>query len=203
MNTNSVSFSDWLVSREALLEKEKAATKIGDELAKARQDMPMVKVEKDYRFVTERGEASLSDLFSDTSQLIVYHFMFGEGWESTCEGCTAWADAFNGTTSGFKNADANLIAISNAPLDQLVKEKLRRNWRFDWVSAYGSDFGVDFYASAESVETASTKVGNQEVFFDRGENHAISFFYKDESGQVFLTYNCFNRGVEPMNGSFA
>ena len=203
INLNTTTFDEWVVARDELLQKEKELTKLRDELAKERQALPVVPIEKDYRFLTESGDQGLADLFGDHSQLLVYHFMYGEGWTMTCDGCTAWANALNGTTTSFSGADAKLVVCSNAPLDQLLEEKQRRGWDFEWVSDYGSDFGVDFYSSAENPEVKSKSVGQQTVYFDRGENHAISAFYKDETGRVYLTYSCFNRGVEPMNGAFA
>ncbi len=202
-NYQSVNFDEWLAARDQLLQKEKELTKLRDELSQERQALPMLQIEKDYEFVTEDGAQSLSELFGEFNQLLIYHFMFGEGWQATCDGCTQWANSFDGTTQNYAAADARLIAVSNAPLDQLLAEKARRGWRFDWVSCAGSEFGFDFYSSAENPEVKSKQVGAQEVSFDRGENHAISALYKDAEGKIFLTYSCFNRGVEPMNGSFA
>ena len=174
-----------------------------DELAKQRQALPMVAIEKNYTLITESGEKSRAELFEGYSQRLIYHFMFGEGWSATCDGWTAWDNALNGATQSFSGADAKLLVYSNAPLSQLLAEKSRRGWLFAWVSDHGSDFGVEFFSLAESPDVTTKSVGNQTVHFDQGENHAISSFCKEDTGQVYLTYSCFNRGVEPMNGSCA
>lgn len=202
-NMQTANLEQWLEAREALLEKEKAYTKMRDELSAQRQALPMLKVDKEYVFKTEQGDKSLPELFKERSQLLMYHFMYGDGWQATCIGCTQWAMSIDGTTQNYGNADARFLVVSNAPLEQLLEEKARRGWKFDWVSCFGTDFGMDFYSSAETPDVKSKQFGSQEVSFDRGENHGITSFYKDESDQVYLTYSCYNRGVEPMNGSFA
>lgn len=203
MTNKSVSYEEWLIARDALLVKEKALMRQMDEVAVERQALPRVQVEKAYTFVSESGECSLKSLFQDKSQLIVYHFMFGDDWDNTCGGCTEWANAFNGTTDKFAAADARLIAISSASIEKLNAEKQRRGWSFDWLSYGGGDFGVDFHGSSFDLSEESRQVGDQTVHFDRGENHGISVFEKDEAGVIYLTYSCFNRGVEPMNGAFS
>tara|TARA_R110002073_G_scaffold32434_5_gene98283 strand:+ start:326 stop:970 length:645 start_codon:yes stop_codon:yes gene_type:complete len=203
MTNNSVSYNEWLEARDTLLAKEKALTRHYDALAAERQALPVVRVEKPYLFSSDSGECSLADLFEDVSQLIVYHFMFGEDWDATCSGCTQWANAFNGTTEKFASADARLVAVSSASIEKITAEKLKRGWTFEWYSQGNSDFGVDFHVSSHDPTEKSRTVGGQTVNFDRGENHGISVFKKDEAGNIYLTYSCFNRGVEPMNGAFA
>lgn len=196
----------WLEARAALLEKEKAFTRARAELAAERRSLPWVKVEKDYRFQTEQGEQSLADLFLDRSQLAIYHLMFGPGWSAPCPGCTQWANALNGTTGAFKQADARLIAVSRAPLDEMLPHKERLHWRFPWVSSFGSEFNYDFHASAVDTSGPSeARIGGGEgelVGFDRGENHGVSVFCRDEAGTLYHTYSAYNRGIEELNGAF-
>lgn len=202
MKNRVVSREEWLEARSELLVREKAHTRERDRLSEARRALPWVRIEQDYSLMSAEGPKTLSELFLDRSQLIVYHFMFGADWQTPCIGCTAWAEAFNGTTGRFEQADAKLIAVSSAPIEKLLAEQEKRGWRFEWVSSAESDFGIDFHASTDDPNEASRKVGVEEVFFDRGENHGISVFFKDDERQVFHTYSCYNRGVEPMNGAF-
>lgn len=195
------SYEEWLKEREALLVREKAWTVERDEISKQRQALPAVKIEKQYTLESIHGPQSLLQLFEDQSQLIVYHFMFGADWQSTCVGCTSWAEAFDGTTEKFAKVDARLIAVSTAPPEKLEAEKQKRGWRFDWYSQQGSDFGVDFHASSLTGEE-TRQVGNQLIEFDRGENHAITVFQRN-GDDIYMTYNTLNRGVEPMNGAYA
>lgn len=197
-----VSREEWLAKREALLKLEKAHTQERERIAKLRQALPWVKVEKDYRFQNAQGELSLVDLFADRSQLVIYHLMFGTGWDAPCIGCSQWADALSGTTHQFKHADARVICVSRAPVAQLQPVQAERHWRFTWVSSLGSDFNLDYYASSDDLsEGYKTKAGSQTVGFDRGENHGVSVFAKNDANEVFHTYSNYNRGIEELNGS--
>jgi predicted dithiol-disulfide oxidoreductase (DUF899 family) len=135
---------EWLKARLDLLETEKKLTRQSDEVALARQQLPWVKVEKDYCFATEEGEASLKDLFRGRSQLLVYHFMFGRDYTAGCPSCSAIADGFNGFWPHLANHDVMLWAISRAPLDKLSAYRRRMGWTFPWASSGGSDFNLDF-----------------------------------------------------------
>jgi|TARA_Y100000310_G_C20457776_1_gene703873 predicted dithiol-disulfide oxidoreductase (DUF899 family) len=196
-----VSREEWLAARHELLVKEKAHTRERDRLSAARRDLPWVRVEKDYLLMSADGPMTLHEFFLDRSQLIVYHFMFGADWDAPCPGCTAWAEAFNGTTTRFKQADARLIAVSRAPIEKLTGEQEKRGWTFTWVSSCDSDFGIDFHVSSQDPDEASRAVGSEVVHFDRGENHGISVFFKNDEGELFHTYSCYNRGIESMNGA--
>ena len=206
MLNDIVSRERWLEVRAELLSEEKRHTRERERLAKQRQQLPWVKLEKPYTFDGANGEVTLSELFADRSQLIVYHLMFGPDWEVPCDGCTSWANAFNGTTYLFARADARLIAVSRAPYDKLAAQSARNGWRFTWVSSFRSDFNLDFYASSDDLSSESSKTigreGGERVWFDRGENHGVSVFMKDEGGDLFHTYSTYNRGIEAMNGAF-
>src|ERR1700758_2348527 len=142
----------WLAARLELLDAEKALTRQGDELAQRRQELPWVRVDKDYRFDTDEGKASLADLFRGRSQLLVYHFMFGPDYKAGCPSCSAIADGFNEVTVHLANHDVMLTAISRAPLAKLQAYKRRMGWTFPWASSGGSDFNADFNVSFTEVE---------------------------------------------------
>jgi predicted dithiol-disulfide oxidoreductase (DUF899 family) len=135
---------EWLAARIGLLSAEKELTRKSDELAQRRQDLPWVKIDKAYRFDTDKGPAMLADLFEGRSQLMVYHFMFGPDYKAGCPSCSAIADGFNGIAIHLANHDVNLVAVSRAPLDKLQEYKWRMGWTFPWASSAPSDFNADF-----------------------------------------------------------
>jgi predicted dithiol-disulfide oxidoreductase (DUF899 family) len=135
---------DWLAARLELLDAEKALTRRGDELARQRQELPWVRIDKAYRFETKEGNASLSDLFRGRSQLLMYHFMFGPDYTAGCPACSAIADGFNGFAVHLANHDVMLWAISRAPFEKLHAYRQRMGWTFPWASSVGSDFNGDF-----------------------------------------------------------
>ena len=134
----------WLSARKKLLVAEKAHTRRGDELARMRQELPWVRVEKDYVFDTEEGKASLADLFRGNSQLLIYHFMFGPDYTAGCPSCSSIADGFNGVAVHLANHDVTLGAVSRAPLAKLRAFKKRMGWSFPWASSFKNDFNYDF-----------------------------------------------------------
>src|SRR6266481_855015 len=130
---------EWLAARLELLEAEKALTRHSDELARRRQELPWVRIEKEYRFETDEGTASL-DLFRGRSQLLIYHFMFGPEYTAGCPSCSAIADGFNGSVVHLTNHDVTLCAVSRAPLAKLQAYKERMGWTFPWASSFSGDF---------------------------------------------------------------
>ena len=139
-----VSRAEWLSARLELLEAEKELTRRSDELAQRRQELPWVRIDKEYRFETDEGSASLADLFKGSSQLLVYHFMFGPDYKAGCPSCSAIADGFDGFVVHLANHDVTLSAVSRAPLAKLQAYKRRMGWTFPWASSLGSDFNFDF-----------------------------------------------------------
>lgn len=135
---------EWRTARLQLLEAEKELTRKSDELARRRQALPWVPVERQYRFETEAGERSLRELFGGRSQLLVYHFMFGPDYEAGCPSCSAIADGFDGIAAHLANHDVSLWAVSRAPLERLIGYRRRMGWRFSWASSIGTEFNVDF-----------------------------------------------------------
>jgi predicted dithiol-disulfide oxidoreductase (DUF899 family) len=146
---------EWLAARVELLEAEKEHTRRGDELARQRQELPWVRVEKDYEFQTDDGSASLADLFRGRSQLLVYHFMFGPDYTAGCPACSAIADGFNGSAVHLANHDVTLMAISRAPIESIQAYKKRMGWGFPWASSLGSDFNYDFHVSSTEEQQRS------------------------------------------------
>ena len=147
--------AEWLAARLELLEAEKELTRRGDEVAHQRQALPWVRVEKDYRFDTDTGTASLADLFRGRSQLIVYHFMFGPDYAAGCPSCSSIADGFNGFVVHLENHDVSMFAVSRAPLAKLEAYKQRMGWTFPWASSLGDNFNFDFSVAFTELEQRS------------------------------------------------
>src|SRR5437762_3890481 len=143
---------EWLKARLELLEAEKAHTRAGDELARRRQQLPWVRVEKNYEFDTDEGRASLADLFRGRSQLLVYHFMFGPDYTAGCPSCSAIADGFNGFATHLANHDVMLWAVSRAPVEKLRAFKQRMGWSFPWASSDDNGFNSDFHVYANEEQ---------------------------------------------------
>src|SRR5256714_3070406 len=147
MNHKTGTREEWLKARRDLRAAEKDHTRRGDELAKRRQELLWVRIDKDYRFDTDDGNASLADLFRGRSQLLIYHFMFGPDYSAGCPACSAIADGFNGIAVHLANHDVMLWVVSRAPLAQLQGYKQQMGWTFPWASSYGTDFNYDFNSS--------------------------------------------------------
>src|SRR5689334_5033810 len=147
MEHQIASRDDWLQARIKLLKDEKELTHRSDELARRRQELPWVRVDKQYRFDTDEGAAALQDLFRGRSQLLVYHFMFGPYYKAGCPSCSAIADGFDGFAVHLANHDVMLWAVSQAPLAKLDAFKRRMGWTFPWASSQGSEFNFDFNVS--------------------------------------------------------
>ena len=141
---NTGTRKEWLAARHELLHAEKELTQRCDELARKLQELPWVRIDKEYRFETDPGSASLVDLFKGRSQLLVYHFMFGPDYTAGCMTCSSIADGFNGIAVHLANHDVMLWAISRAPLAKLQAYRRRMGWTFPWASSFGGDFNVDF-----------------------------------------------------------
>jgi len=135
---------EWRAARLELLEAEKNLTRQGDEVTRRRMELPWVRIDKEYRFETAEGSASLADLFRGRSQLLMYHFMFGPDYTAGCPACSSIADGFNGFAVHLANHDVMLWAVSRAPLEKLEGYRRRMGWTFPWASSFGSDFNRDF-----------------------------------------------------------
>ncbi len=148
MNTHKTGTrEEWLEARLKLLEAEKELTRRSDEVARMRQELPWVRIDKDYRFDTEDGRVPFADLFKGRSQLLVYHFMFGPDYKAGCPSCSSIADSFNGVAIHLAHHDVMFSAVSRAPFDKLQQYKQRMGWTFPWASSFDSDFNYDFQAT--------------------------------------------------------
>jgi predicted dithiol-disulfide oxidoreductase (DUF899 family) len=146
---------EWAAAVKELHEREQELGKLDEELAKQRQELPWVPVEKEYTFDTEEGKKTLLELFDGRSQLLIYHLMFGPTYEAACPGCTGLADGFDGALVHLNNRDVTLMAISRAPIEKLQPYKRRMGWRFPYVSSFGSDFSFDFDFAATEEQMAT------------------------------------------------
>jgi predicted dithiol-disulfide oxidoreductase (DUF899 family) len=198
---------EWLSARRDLLEAEKEHMRRGDELARRRQELPWVPVEKEYVFETDDGTKTLADLFNGRSQLLVYHFMFGFGYRVDdenpgCTGCSLIADHFDGVIPHLNGHDVTLVAESIAPLDQLDAYAKRMGWRFPWVSSLGSDFKYDFGA-AFTVEQQRNGADYNFRHVDQPppQREGMSAFAIDD-GVVHHTYSTYDRGTEQLMGTY-
>jgi len=144
MEHQTTNRDQWLGARLELLKQEKELTRLSDQVAQRRQELPWVRIEKQYRFDTDDGAASLAQLFRGRSQLLIYHFMFGPDYTGGCPSCSSIADGFNGVYVHLANHDVMLWAVSRAPLAKLQAYKRRMGWTFPWASSFGGDFNADF-----------------------------------------------------------
>jgi len=193
-----VSPEQWLKARRELLREEKEFTRLQDRLNARRRALPWVRVDKPYTFDSPNGPVSLADLFAGRSQLIVQHFMLGPGWEQGCKSCSFMMDHFAPTVVHLAARDVSFVAISRAPLAEILPFKKRMGWSVNWVSSHGTDFNRDFHVSFTEEE-----LGGGEVYYNYGmrafpveEAPGISVFAKDAAGNVHHTYSTYGRGVE-------
>lgn len=202
---NVVTREDWLAARRNLLAKEKAATRLRDEINAARMALPWVRVDEDYVFATPTGPATLSDLFDGRSQLVVYHFMLGPGWAAGCPGCSFLSDHFDATLPHLNHHDVTLTAVSRAPLPEIDAYKQRMGWRFPWASSHESRFNYDYGVSFDAEQRAKGSVvynyQDEPVVTEFEEMPGLSTFAKDERGTVYHTYSSYARGLEEMIGT--
>jgi predicted dithiol-disulfide oxidoreductase (DUF899 family) len=194
-----------LDARLELLAVEKELTRLNDDIARRRRELPWVRVEKDYRFDTPDGEATLADLFHGRSQLIVYHFMFGPDWDEGCPSCSSVADGFDETQLHLQHHDVAFTAVSRAPLAKLLAYRERMGWDFPWVSSATSDFNFDFNVSFTEESIARGQTYNYrelEGWQTEPENlpyegPGMSVFALDGDG-VFHTYSAYARGLDAL-----
>jgi predicted dithiol-disulfide oxidoreductase (DUF899 family) len=221
---------EWLAARLALLKDEKELTHRSDELARRRQELPWVQVDKAYRFETADGAAALPDLFRGRSQLLVYHFMFGPDYAAGCPSCSSIADSFDGIAVHLANHDVMLWAVSGAPLAKLLAFERRMGWTFPWASSFGGDFNFDFGAgftqeqqraggyeynyarSAKPLAERLTRLGQGPVAemaasvgtdppsYTREAPGLSAFVLED--GVVYHTYSAYSRGLDALWGMY-
>ena len=209
---------EWQAAREELLQREKQHTRMGDELARQRRELPWVPLEKEYSFETEEGTRTLPELFEGRSQLLIYHFMFGPSYEAGCPTCSSIADAVNGVLPHLHARDVTMLFVSRAPLETLQAYKRRMGWSFPWVSSAESDFNFDFgvsYTDAQVLPTLeSVREGEAPPIIRHNatatgtdvadyvsEGFGLSAFALAE-GVVYHTYSTYGRGIEFLMGYY-
>ena len=208
---------EWLAARERLLAREKEHTRLGDELARERRELPWVPVEKEYRFDTDDGERELGEIFDGRSQLLVYHFMFGPSYAAGCPTCSSIADSVNGVLPHLNARDVTMLVVSQAPLETLQAFRQRMDWRFPWVSSAGSEFNTDlgFSSSREQTRAWAEPMRDQlppiaarnagqtgtDIVGYLTESFGFSVFALDD-GDVYQTYSAGGRGVEFLMGYY-
>ena len=199
-----VSHDAWLAARKEHLKKEKEFTRLRDQLSAERRALPWVKIDKTYVFEGPNGKVTLADLFDGRSQLIVYHFMFGPGWEQGCPSCSFLSDHIDGAVVHLAHRDVSLVAVSRAPLPQIEAFKKRMGWRFPWVSSYSTDFNFDYHVSFTKEQMAKGPVDYNFTprEFPSEEAPGLSVFYKDERGEIFHTYSAYARGLDLLIGAY-
>ncbi|OLF55358.1 DUF899 domain-containing protein [Pseudomonas chlororaphis] len=199
-----VSREQWIQARKQHLIHEKAFTRQRDQLSAERRALPWVKVESPYRFQGPDGALSLAELFGARSQLVVYHFMFAEGWDEGCPGCSFLSDHIDGANRHLAHHDIALVAVSHAPFAEFQAFKQRMGWTFDWVSSAGSDFNYDFGVCVRPDEVAAgTATYNYEKTDGaEAELPGLSVFYRNEAGEIFHTYSTYARGLDLLVGAY-
>ena len=210
MKTNSfenptvVSEDKWLAARRELLREEKELTQLRDRLAARRRALPWEKVTKAYTFEAPGGPVSLAELFEGRSQLVVYHFMLGPGWEEGCKSCSYVSDHLAPTVVHLKARDVAFAAISRAPLAEIAPFKERMGWAFNWVSSHGNDFNYDYHVSFTAEELARGKVyyNYGRTDFPQEEAPGLSVFARDAKGDVYHTYSTYSRGLDQLVGTY-
>jgi len=201
---NIVSRDEWLAARKAHLVREKEFTRMRDELTRERQQLPWVKIDKDYVFESADGKESLADLFAGKKQLVIYHFMFGPDWEEGCPSCSFWADNYNGIDIHLAHRDTTLLAISNTSLEKIAVYRKRMGWTFKWVSSLGSDFNRDFHVTftQDELDNGEMYYNYHMTKFPSTEGPGISVLYRDQSGDIYHSYSCYARGLDMLNGAY-
>ncbi|HEV8070858.1 MAG TPA: thioredoxin family protein [Planctomycetaceae bacterium] len=199
-----VSQSEWQRACRDFLAKEKELTRLSDEVARQRRELPWTKVDKEYVFDSPQGKKSLWDLFGERCQLATYHFMLGPDSTEGCKGCSYVTDHMDGALEHLGGRDLSLVLVSRASLDRIGAFKRRMGWHLPWVSSGGNDFNHDFAVSFTPEEVASGaklyNFGTRAPYSE--ENPGMSFFYKDPSGAIFHTYSIYARGLDALLGTY-
>jgi predicted dithiol-disulfide oxidoreductase (DUF899 family) len=219
---------EWLAARLELLEAEKELTRRSDELARQRQSLPWVRIDKDYRFDTDEGGASLANLFGGRSQLLIYHFMLGPEYTAGCPSCSAIADGYDGFVVHLENHDVTMMAVSQAPIAHIQDYKRRMGWSFPWASSLPSDFNYDFNVSTTEQQQREGLVeynfASRDVrpILEAGDESPVAEFaaavgtdtadfmrqapgmsaFAHEDGVVYHTYSAYARGLDGLWGMY-
>ncbi|GLQ78870.1 hypothetical protein GCM10007881_23860 [Mesorhizobium huakuii] len=198
-------YSDWFEAHKSHLAKEKALTRQRQQLAAERRALPWLRIDKPYAFDTTQGRKSLADLFGGRSQLIIYHFMFPPNADYRCTGCSFLCDHIDAANQHLRHHDVSLVVCARAPLAEILDFKARMNWRFDWVSSFGSDFNFDFQVSFTEDQISSGKVlfNFEEVAMKGRDRAGATVFYRDDDGTIYCTFQVRSRGGENLIGTYS
>jgi predicted dithiol-disulfide oxidoreductase (DUF899 family) len=212
-----VGHDEWQAARDELLQREKEHTRVADELARQRRELPWVAIDKEYRFDTDDGEKPLGELFDGRSQLLIYHFMFGPTYEAGCPTCSSMADGINGLLPHLHARDVTFVFVSQAPLDRLQAYKRRMGWSIPWVSTARTDFNFDLgYSSTEEqtrdavapiesqlppIAAHNARATGTDLVGYLTQLFGFSAYVRDDGG-VYLTYSTTGRGVEFLMGYY-
>jgi len=191
----------WRAARMTLLAKEKALTRLREEIAAERRALPRAPVE-DYVFDGPKGKVRLSDLFNGKSQLIVYHFMLGPNAENPCKSCSFWAEHFDSIRVHLPHRDAELVAVSRAPIAKIEQVRERMGWRFPWVSSNANSFNFDFGVSFTKEQDGQKLYNFDTQSASEGELPGLSVFERDAGGALFHSYSTYARGLDALNGTY-
>ena len=196
-----VSHEEWLEARRALLEKEKAFTRLSDEMSALQRALPWERVTKEYAFDGPNGRETLADLFRGRSQLVVYHFMFHPDDKAGCPHCSLRADGFAGIGVHLNQRDVTMVVVSRGPYPKLAAYRERMGWDFTWVSSGDSDFNFDYNVSFTPEEMKAKRAMYNFTLRDplAPEREGHSIFYKDADGAIYHTYSCYDRGNDKLN----
>ena len=199
-----VSKDQWFRAHKAHLAREKALTHFRDQIAAERRALPWMKIEKTYQFDTVDGPKTLADLFDGRSQLIVYHFMFPPGADYRCLGCSLLCDHIDGASQHLKHHDVSLVVVGRGGLEEMLAYRRRMGWRFEWVSSGGGDFNYDFDVSFTEAQLAAGEVtyNFEPRRMTSKDLPGTSVFYKDEAGDIFLTFEGRSRGGDILIGVY-
>lgn len=196
----------YLTKRKELLVKEKELQKKRDELAALRRELPRVKIEKTYSFETGTGRKTLAELFDNKSQLIIQHFMFDDATDAKpCNSCSFWVDSLNGATKHIQQRDTEYVIVAKADIDMLMALRSNRQWFHTKFassknSTFNKDMGVEFSDRKDKDEDVMYNFKLQK--FPSNQAPGFSVFFKDDNGNIFLTYNTFARGADPLNSAY-
>ena len=205
--------AEWRAARDELLVREKEHTRLGDELARQRRELPWVQVDKPYRFDTDHGPATLADLFHGRTQLLLYHFMFGPTYQAGDPVNSSIADTLDTLAPHLQARDVTPLLVSQAPLSRLQAYKQRMGWRLGWVSSAPSDFNLDLGASAPEQAIAPPQDGLPAIVAQNAaaagtgiggyltEAPVVSVFVLQD-GVVYQSYQSTWRGVEFLMGYY-
>lgn len=193
---------DWLAARKRLWRLEREATHARDALNAERRKLPLVRIDKDYRFEGPSGPLHLLDLFEGRPQLIVYHFMFHRDRGEGCEGCSFLVDNL-GRLEHLHARGTTLALVSRAPLAEIAPFRARMGWRLPWYSSFGSDFNYDFHVTLDE-KVAPIEYNYRDLdelrrlgqdYHIQGEQPGMSVFLRD-GDSVYHSYSAYGRGLE-------